>query len=93
MQCIVGYCFKYTRATSDWFCAPASRLVIRLVFQDLTMHINVGPEQHTQSLKQLLHNINSNNEAVSELARWGLSISQEVLVVRIETHASMLHRF
>uniref|UniRef100_A0A8C1F1C1 Piwi-like protein 2 n=1 Tax=Cyprinus carpio carpio TaxID=630221 RepID=A0A8C1F1C1_CYPCA len=41
--------------------------------KDLTMHINVGAEQHTQSLKQLLHNINSNNEAVSELARWGLN--------------------
>uniref|UniRef100_A0A673H5A1 Piwi-like protein 2 n=1 Tax=Sinocyclocheilus rhinocerous TaxID=307959 RepID=A0A673H5A1_9TELE len=54
--------------------------------KDLTMHINVGAEQHTQSLKQLLHNINSNNEAVSELARWGLSISQEILVVRMETH-------
>uniref|UniRef100_A0A673H435 Piwi-like protein 2 n=1 Tax=Sinocyclocheilus rhinocerous TaxID=307959 RepID=A0A673H435_9TELE len=35
--------------------------------KDLTMHINVGAEQHTQSLKQLLHNINSNNEAVSDL--------------------------
>uniref|UniRef100_A0A672JY41 Piwi-like protein 2 n=1 Tax=Sinocyclocheilus grahami TaxID=75366 RepID=A0A672JY41_SINGR len=53
--------------------------------KDLTMHINVGAEQHTQSLKQLLHNINSNNEGVSELARWGLSISQEILVVRMET--------
>lgn len=58
------------------------------VFQDLTMHINVGAEQHTQSLKQLLHNINSNNEALSELGRWGLSISQEILVVRMETHTS-----
>uniref|UniRef100_A0A8C1F0U8 Piwi-like protein 2 n=1 Tax=Cyprinus carpio carpio TaxID=630221 RepID=A0A8C1F0U8_CYPCA len=53
--------------------------------KDLTMHINVGAEQHTQSLKQLLHNINSNNEAVSELARWGLSISQEILVTQGRT--------
>uniref|UniRef100_A0A672JY51 Piwi-like protein 2 n=1 Tax=Sinocyclocheilus grahami TaxID=75366 RepID=A0A672JY51_SINGR len=53
--------------------------------KDLTMHINVGAEQHTQSLKQLLHNINSNNEGVSELARWGLSISQEILVTQGRT--------
>uniref|UniRef100_A0A8C1WA42 Piwi-like RNA-mediated gene silencing 2 n=1 Tax=Cyprinus carpio TaxID=7962 RepID=A0A8C1WA42_CYPCA len=53
--------------------------------KDLTMHINVGAKQHTQSLKQLLHNINSNNEAVSELARWGLSISQEILVTQGRT--------
>uniref|UniRef100_A0A8C1JA23 Piwi-like RNA-mediated gene silencing 2 n=1 Tax=Cyprinus carpio TaxID=7962 RepID=A0A8C1JA23_CYPCA len=58
---------------------------VRLVFQDLTMHINVGAKQHTQSLKQLLHNINSNNEAVSELACWGLSISQEILVTQGRT--------
>ncbi|KTG39988.1 hypothetical protein cypCar_00008901, partial [Cyprinus carpio] len=49
------------------------------------MHINVGAKQHTQSLKQLLHNINSNNEAVSELACWGLSISQEILVTQGRT--------
>jgi len=55
------------------------------------MHINVGAEQHTQSLKQLLHNINSNNEALSELGRWGLSISQEILVVRKETDTSVMH--
>nr|AFP96783.1 piwi-like 2 [tetraploid red crucian carp x Cyprinus carpio] len=53
--------------------------------KDLTMHINVGAEQHTQSPKQLLHNINSNNEAVSELSRWGLSISQEILVTQGRT--------
>uniref|UniRef100_A0A671Q2N0 Piwi-like protein 2 n=1 Tax=Sinocyclocheilus anshuiensis TaxID=1608454 RepID=A0A671Q2N0_9TELE len=59
------------------------------VMKDLTMHINVGAEQHTQSLKQLLHNINSSSEAVSELARWGLSISQEILVVRMETRRTL----
>ncbi|CAM4545268.1 unnamed protein product [Leuciscus chuanchicus] len=53
--------------------------------KDLTMHINVGAEQHTQSLKKLLHNINSNNEALSELGRWGLSISQEILVTQGRT--------
>ncbi len=24
MQCIFGYCYKYTRATYDWFCGPGS---------------------------------------------------------------------
>ncbi len=24
-QCIVGYCFKYTRSTYDWFCGAGSR--------------------------------------------------------------------
>ncbi len=24
---IVGYCYKYTRATYDWFCAPGSHIV------------------------------------------------------------------
>lgn len=47
------------------------------------MHINVGAQQHTQSLKQLLHNINTNDEALRELARWGLCISPEILVVRM----------
>ncbi len=26
MQCIVGYCYKYSRATYDWFCAPRSQI-------------------------------------------------------------------
>lgn len=55
------------------------------------MHINVGAEQHTQSLKQLLQNINTNDEALRELGRWGLSISPEILVVRIETQTYTLH--
>lgn len=49
------------------------------------MHINVSSEQHTHSLKQLLKNINTNPEAQTELARWGLEISQDILVVRIHT--------
>ncbi|TRY98701.1 hypothetical protein DNTS_018328 [Danionella cerebrum] len=53
--------------------------------KDLSMHINVGAEQHTQSLKKLLHNINTNNEALSELGRWGLNISQEILVTKGRT--------
>lgn len=53
--------------------------------KDLTMHINVGAEQHTQSLKQLLQNINTNDEALRELARWGLSISSEILVTQGRT--------
>uniref|UniRef100_A0A674BXH9 Piwi-like protein 2 n=1 Tax=Salmo trutta TaxID=8032 RepID=A0A674BXH9_SALTR len=48
--------------------------------KDLTMHINVSSEQHTHSLKQLLKNINTNPEAQTELARWGLEISQDILV-------------
>ncbi|KAJ8005780.1 hypothetical protein DPEC_G00121440 [Dallia pectoralis] len=48
--------------------------------KDLTMHINVSGEQHTQSLKQLLKNINTNPEARTELSRWGLEISQDILV-------------
>ncbi|XP_051547621.1 piwi-like protein 2 [Myxocyprinus asiaticus] len=53
--------------------------------KDLTMHINVGAEQHTQSLKQLLQNINANEGALSELGRWGLNISQEILVTQGRT--------
>lgn len=55
--------------------------------QDLTMHINVSVEQHTHSLKQLLHNISTSQEAVKELSRWGLEISSDILVVRGHTHA------
>ncbi len=27
-QCIVGYCYKYTCATYDWFCAPGPHLSV-----------------------------------------------------------------
>ncbi len=26
MQCIFGYCYKYTPATLDWFCGPGSQI-------------------------------------------------------------------
>ncbi len=26
MQCVAGYCYKYTRATYDWLCAPGSHI-------------------------------------------------------------------
>ncbi|KAL0979232.1 hypothetical protein UPYG_G00182460 [Umbra pygmaea] len=48
--------------------------------KDLTMHINVSGEQHTNSLKQLLKNINTNPEAKTEMSRWGLEVNQEILV-------------
>lgn len=54
--------------------------------QELTVHINVSVEQHTHSLKQLLNNISTNQEAVKELERWGLEISSDILVVRTRTH-------
>ncbi len=25
---IVGYCYKYTRATYDWFCGPGSHITL-----------------------------------------------------------------
>ncbi|KAJ8263194.1 hypothetical protein COCON_G00156510 [Conger conger] len=53
--------------------------------KDLTMHINVSGEQHTHSLKQLLQNINTNKEALAELARWGLDISNNILVTQGRT--------
>ncbi|XP_035236171.1 piwi-like protein 2 [Anguilla anguilla] len=53
--------------------------------KDLTMHINVSGEQHTHSLKQLLQNINSNKEALTELARWGLDIGNNILVTQGRT--------
>ncbi|XP_047674945.1 piwi-like protein 2 isoform X3 [Tachysurus fulvidraco] len=49
--------------------------------KDLTAHINVSVEQHTHSLKQLLSNISTNQEAVRELERWGLQISSDILVI------------
>lgn len=62
-------------------------IIIIFFFQDLTVHINVSVEQHTHSLKQLLHNISTNQEAEQELSRWGLEISSNILVVRTHTHA------
>ncbi|MCI4392876.1 hypothetical protein PGIGA_G00150980 [Pangasianodon gigas] len=53
--------------------------------KDLTVHINVSVEQHTHSLKQLLHNISTSQEAVRELSRWGLEISSDILVTQGRT--------
>ncbi|GAA6088114.1 piwi-like protein 2 isoform X2 [Tachysurus ichikawai] len=53
--------------------------------KDLTAHINVSVEQHTHSLKQLLSNISTNQEAVSELERWGLQINSDILVTQGRT--------
>ncbi|KAM3867725.1 piwi-like protein 2 [Diretmus argenteus] len=54
--------------------------------KDLTMHINVSAEQHTHSIKQLLKNIAGNAETLTELNRWGLDISTDLLV----THGRIL---
>ncbi len=27
IQCIAGYCYKYTCTTEDWFCAPGSHII------------------------------------------------------------------
>lgn len=52
------------------------------IFQDLTMHINVSGEQHTQSIKQLLKNISTKPESVKELGQWGLEIGTQIMMVR-----------
>lgn len=52
-----------------------------MFLQELTSHINVSSEQHTNSIKQLLKNISSSPESVKELSRWGLEIGSEILIV------------
>lgn len=47
------------------------------------MHINVTPEQHTHSVKQLLRNISANPESVKELGQWGLEIGSQILMVSV----------
>ncbi|MGH0131652.1 UNVERIFIED_CONTAM: hypothetical protein FKN15_056734 [Acipenser sinensis] len=53
---------------------------LETLHSDLTMHINVSGEQHTNSLKQLLKNINTSEDALTELGRWGLVIGSEILL-------------
>uniref|UniRef100_A0A3B5M9T0 Piwi-like protein 2 n=1 Tax=Xiphophorus couchianus TaxID=32473 RepID=A0A3B5M9T0_9TELE len=53
--------------------------------KELTSHINVSSEQHTNSIKQLLKNISSSPESVKELSRWGLEIGSEILIVQGRT--------
>ncbi len=31
-KCIIGYCYKYTRATYDWVCAPESHILHIILF-------------------------------------------------------------
>uniref|UniRef100_H3DH65 Piwi-like protein 2 n=1 Tax=Tetraodon nigroviridis TaxID=99883 RepID=H3DH65_TETNG len=53
--------------------------------KDLTVHINVGAEQHTNSIQQLLKNISTHPESMKELGRWGLEISSQVLMIQGRT--------
>ncbi|KAF7663371.1 hypothetical protein LDENG_00212400 [Lucifuga dentata] len=53
--------------------------------KDLTMHINMNGEQHTNAIKQLVKNISTNPETRKELSRWGLHISPEILVTKGRT--------
>ncbi|XP_030647575.1 piwi-like protein 2 [Chanos chanos] len=53
--------------------------------KDLTMHINVSGEQHTHSLRQLLQNIQSTPDALTELSRWGLDLSTEIPLTQART--------
>uniref|UniRef100_A0A087Y2F3 Piwi-like protein 2 n=1 Tax=Poecilia formosa TaxID=48698 RepID=A0A087Y2F3_POEFO len=53
--------------------------------KELTNHINVSSEQHTNSIKQLLKNISSNPESVKELSRWGLEIGSDILIIQGRT--------
>lgn len=71
---------------SEWCKYFLVLTVVCFLDEDLTVHINVSVEQHTHSLKQLLHNISTNQEAMKELSRWGLEISSDILVVRTHTH-------
>ncbi|XP_029916958.1 piwi-like protein 2 isoform X2 [Myripristis murdjan] len=53
--------------------------------KDLTMHINVGSEQHTHSIMQLVKNINTNPKTLQELSGWGLEISTDILTIKGRT--------
>ncbi len=52
--CIVGYCYKYTCATQDWFCAPGSHMsiqnesLIRLHFIRYCLNREYTPSELTQ---------------------------------------------
>lgn len=49
--------------------------------KELTMHINVSSEQHTNSIKQLLNNISSSPDSLKELRRWGLEIDSQIMTI------------
>ncbi|XP_063051233.1 piwi-like protein 2 [Engraulis encrasicolus] len=55
------------------------------VMKDLTQHINVGGEQHSQSLKQLLQKMNTIPDAQKELSRWGLQVTTDILMTQART--------
>ncbi len=56
IQCIFGYCYKYTRATYDWFCGPGSHIWLDIwelwLTQSFTsIHVFMG-ELETLDLRQ-----------------------------------------
>ncbi|XP_021166031.2 piwi-like protein 2 [Fundulus heteroclitus] len=53
--------------------------------KELTLHINVSSEHHTNAIKQLLKSITSNPESLKELSRWGLEIGSDILIVQGRT--------
>ncbi|KAK5602350.1 Piwi-like protein 2 [Crenichthys baileyi] len=53
--------------------------------KELTMHINVSSEQHTNAIKQLLKNISFNPESRKELSQWGLEIGSDILKIQGRT--------
>ncbi|KAL2092219.1 hypothetical protein ACEWY4_012017 [Coilia grayii] len=55
------------------------------VMKDLTQHINVGGEQHSQSLKQLLMKMNTVPDAQKELSRWGLEVTTNIVMTQART--------
>ncbi len=49
MRCIFGYCYKYTRATYDWFCGPGSHIILGKLPQHFLRSLFVWQAaQHTQ---------------------------------------------
>nr|XP_061841867.1 piwi-like protein 2 isoform X1 [Nerophis lumbriciformis] len=55
------------------------------VMKDLTMHIKVNGEQHTQLIKQLLKNMSTNPDSLKEVTQWGLEFVSEILLVKGRT--------
>ncbi|CAJ1068159.1 piwi-like protein 2 [Xyrichtys novacula] len=53
--------------------------------KDLTTHINVSSDKHTNSIRQLLKNISTNPESLQELSRWGLEIGTDIVLVKGRT--------
>ncbi len=53
IQCIVGYCYKYTRATYDWFCGPGScNIIIMDIIPKIWCHGHkITPQQYNFIMK------------------------------------------